>query len=59
MEGIRPTDGCIIHCSKNSTKLVKLQDERSWSTFIDTAVIQEATFSKLVSSLVTKHIIHH
>ena len=59
MEGIRPNEGCIIDCSKNSTKLVKLQNERSWSTLTGAAVIQDAIFWKLVSSTVTKHIIHH
>ena len=40
MEGIRPAEGCMIHCSKDSTKLVKLQDERSWSTLVNAAVIR-------------------
>ena len=42
-----------------STKLVKMQAERSWSALVDSAVIQDAIFPKLPSSSVTKHIRHH
>ena len=58
-EGNRPTEGCIMRCGKDSNELAKLQAEESWSTLVDAAVIQEAIFSKLVSSSVAKHIIHH
>ena len=57
MEGNQLTEGCIIHSSKDSNKLVKLQDERSWSALTDAAVIQEVIFSKLVSSSVTKRVL--
>ena len=40
MEGIRPTEEYIIYCSKDSTKLLKLQDERSWSTLLDAAMVR-------------------
>ena len=44
---------------KDSNELAKLQAEESWSTLVDAAVIQEAIFSKLVSSSVAKHVIQH
>ena len=48
MEDIWSTKDCIIHCSKNSNRLVKMQDERSWSTLVDAAVIPEAFFKTCI-----------